>query len=92
MKQSKFVMVALYHDKGGKIMPDKGEVTVAEAGRRGGRSTLKNQGVEFFREIGRKGGRKTAESYADFLKEWGSKGGRPRLSVLDESVGEGERQ
>lgn len=63
-------------------------ISVKEAGRRGGKSTLEHQGVEFFREIGRKGGRKTFELYHDLLAEFGRKGGRPRCPVLEGGTGE----
>jgi general stress protein YciG len=72
-------------------MVDKGATTVAEAGRRGGRATLENQGTDFFGKIGRKGGRRTAELYRDLLAEFGRKGGRPKRPVLDESTGQRER-
>lgn len=65
------------------------EVSVREAGRRGGQSTLEHRGTEFFREIGAMGGKRTAELYADLLKEFGRKGGRPRRPNLENSVGEG---
>jgi len=67
------------------------EITVSDAGRRGGRATLENQGTDFFRKIGRKGGRRTAELYADLLKEFGRRGGRPRRPTLSESAGEQDR-
>jgi len=35
-----------------------GRLTVQEAGRRGGRATLENQGAEFFKRIGKKGGQR----------------------------------
>ena len=71
------------------IMIDKEEISVADAGRRGGRSTLEHHGVEFFREIGRKGGQRTAQLYRDMLSEFGRRGGRPRRPVLDERMGGG---
>jgi uncharacterized protein len=38
-------------------MPDrKGQITVAEAGRKGGQTTSKRYGKEFYSEIGHKGG------------------------------------
>jgi len=70
------------------IMTDKEEITVADAGRRGGRSTLEHHGAEFFREIGRKGGQRTAQLYAELLSEFGKKGGRPRRPALDKRMGE----
>lgn len=35
---------------------NKGKMTVGEAGRKGGKSTLKKYGQGFYREIGKKGG------------------------------------
>jgi general stress protein YciG len=64
------------------------EMTVKQAGRRGGNSTLERHGRKFFQQIGRKGGKRTAELYGDLLREFGKKGGRPRLPSLDEYMGE----
>jgi len=69
-------------------MNDKEGITVAEAGRRGGRATFENQGADFFRRIGKKGGQRTKELYADLLKQFGKKGGRPRRPALAQSMGE----
>ena len=66
-----------------------GGISVQEAGRRGGQSTLEHRGTEFFREIGRRGGQRTAELYRELLKEVGRKGGRPRRPSLSENMGEG---
>jgi len=70
---------------------EKNQLTVAEAGRRGGCSTLEKKGTEFFRRIGAKGGRRTAELYHDLLAEFGKKGGRPRRPALDKPAGEQDR-
>jgi general stress protein YciG len=70
-------------------MVEKEEITVAEAGRRGGRATLESQGIDFFKRIGKKGGERTAELYKELLSEFGRKGGRPRRLALDEYM-EGE--
>lgn len=67
------------------------EISVREAGRRGGRATVESQETDFFKRIGRKGGKRTAELYADLLKEFGRRGGRPRRPPLHEHVGERER-
>lgn len=64
------------------------EVTVRQAGARGGCRTLELHGREFFSAIGRKGGQRTAKLYRELLSEFGRKGGRPRRPALDESVGE----
>lgn len=67
------------------------DITVREAGARGGRSTLERRGIEFFRKIGAKGGKRQKELYADLLAEFGKLGGRPRRPSLD-SMGEGSPQ
>ena len=63
-------------------------ISVKEAGRRGGKSTLEHQGVAFYREIGRKGGQQTKELYRDLLSQFGRRGGRPRRPSLNEDSGE----
>src|SRR5438552_17783379 len=60
-----------------EAMDPRGELTVRQAGQRGGTSTAGKHGSSFYREIGRKGGeaRKTqlgSEGYAQL----GRKGGR----------------
>ena len=67
------------------------QMTVQEAGRRGGHATLQNQGVQHFKEIGHKGGKRTAKLYRDLLSEFGKRGGRPRRPSLKESVEEENR-
>ncbi|MBC7253091.1 MAG: hypothetical protein H5T72_03880 [Actinobacteria bacterium] len=52
----------------------------SEAGRKGGQTTLKKYGKEFYQQIGRKGGRKggqtTKQRYGTkFFQEIGRKGG-----------------
>lgn len=65
------------------------QLTVREAGRRGGSSTLQRRGAEFYQKIGRKGGQRTKELYGELLSEFGKKGGRPRRPALEEDTGEG---
>ena len=64
------------------------QLTVKQAGARGGSRTLERHGREFFQAIGRKGGKRTAELYRDLFSEFGKKGGRPRRPTLDEYMGE----
>lgn len=54
-------------------------LTVQEAGRLGGRTTLERHGVEHYREAGKKGQAKLVERF-DLTQRsvWGSMGGRPR--------------
>jgi len=66
---------------------NRGQITVAEAGRRGGLKTAE-KGSEFFRKIGKKGGKRTAELYRELLSDFGKRGGRPRRPALDEYMGE----
>ncbi len=39
-----------------KSNPDKGSMTVGEAGQKGGEETSRRHGPQFYEEIGRKGG------------------------------------
>jgi uncharacterized protein len=44
--------------KGEANVAEKGRMTVGEAGRKGGKSTLKKYGPGFYEQIGKKGGQK----------------------------------
>ena len=69
------------------------QITVREAGRRGGNVTRdRYAGTDFYRRIGAKGGRRTKELYRDLLSEFGKKGGRPRRPILSDSAGERDQQ
>jgi len=77
----------------GKAKPKSGsttdQLTVAEAGRRGGLTTsCRYRGTGFYQRIGRMGGKKFAALYRDLLAEFGRRGGRPRRPNLEDSVGE----
>jgi uncharacterized protein len=55
----------------------KREMTVAEAGKKGGDRVKAKYGKEFYTEIGHKGGRATREKYGpEFYGEIGKKGGQ----------------
>ena len=58
-------------------------ITVREAGRREGEATSRRHGRRFYQIIGSKGGKRTKELYADLLRQFGSKGGRPPRPNLD---------
>ena len=64
------------------------EISVRQAGQRGGSRTLERHGREFFQAIGKKGGQRTAKLYRELLSDFGKKGGRPRRPTLDEYMGE----
>ena len=58
---------------------DKKPVTVAEAGRLGGRKTASTHGKEHYKRIGSKGGCKVAaERGSNFFSEIGKQGGAKR--------------
>jgi general stress protein YciG len=60
-------------------------LTVADAGSKGGKSTLAKYGKEFFREIGRKGQAALSENVtSEQRKAWGAKGGRPKRVRLSD--------
>ena len=63
------------------------QITVNEAGRRGGLAVLRKRGRTFYVEIGSKGQAVMRRKYPDKAREWGKLGGRPKKLVL-ESVGE----
>jgi len=57
--------------------PNEGNMSVREAGRKGGRTTRARYGAEFFQEIGAKGGKAVSERYTnEHFREIGRKGGR----------------
>jgi general stress protein YciG len=69
-------------------MNSEEEISVKAAGRRGGMTTRDRYGSDFYRRIGKMGGERTRELYAELLKEFGRRGGRPRRPTLDEYMGE----
>jgi hypothetical protein len=61
-------------------------MTVAEAGRRGGKRTAATHGHAFYEEIGRKGGATTSEKYGTpFYEEIGHKGGQKVKKLIAEA-------
>ena len=47
----------------------EGDMTVSEAGRKGGETTSKKYGHEFYEEIGRKGGEKGGPRVAELIEK-----------------------
>ena len=67
-------------------MPKKegGAMTVAEAGRMGGRLVSERYGSEFYEKIGKKGGSSTAEKYGpEFFGRIGRKGGQKVADLIE---------
>jgi len=67
----------------------RGDITVSEAGRKGGNRTSETHGREFYQEIGHmggeKGGRVTSKRYGhDFYSSIGHKGGQRVRELINE--------
>lgn len=63
---------------------EKGKMSVGEAGRKGGETTAKKYGPEFYEEIGRKGGEATSQKYGpEFYEEIGHKGGQKVKDLIE---------
>jgi len=67
---------------------NKGSMTVAEAGRKGGEKVASERGSEFFSSIGQKGGEKVSQDRGH-MSEIGQKGGE-RVRELVEKGKRGE--
>ena len=64
---------------------NKGSMTVAEAGRKGGETVRNERGREFYETIGRKGGATVkAERGRAFYEEIGRKGGQKVKKLIEE--------
>jgi len=67
----------------------RGDMTVSEAGRRGGQRTSETHGHEFYEKIGKRGGQKGGETTAhkyghEFYEEIGHKGGQKVKRLIEE--------
>ena len=69
-------------------MNEGNELTVVDAGRKGGIATRDRYGNRHFQDIGKKGGQATAKRYRELLNEFGRQGGRPRMPTLLENMKE----
>jgi general stress protein YciG len=58
------------------------QLTVQEAGRKGGLALLSRRGSQHYSEIGKKGQAILRQRYPGMASEWGKKGGRPRKNGL----------
>ncbi len=64
-------------------MAEKGAITVREAGRRGGSSTKKKYGGEFYKSIGKKGGETTKQRHGrEHYEKIGRKGGQQMRQLI----------
>lgn len=68
-----------------------GELTVREAGRLGGLSTLTRHGLDHYRRAGRKGQAKLNARFGKAQRAlWGAMGGRPKKPRLADMGEEGQ--
>lgn len=75
----------------------KGDMTVREAGHKGGEKTAETHGHDFYSEIGHKGGEKggnvVKEKYGpDFYSEIGHKGGQKVKELIERAEAEEEKK
>jgi len=69
----------------------KGDISVREAGHKGGEKTAETHGHEFYEEIGHKGGEKTAKTHGhEFYEEIGHKGGEKGGQKVRELIEKGK--
>jgi general stress protein YciG len=63
---------------------ENGNMSVREAGRKGGKTTRQRYGSEFYQEIGQKGGKAVSERYShEHFQTIGRKGGRKVAELID---------
>ena len=60
----------------------KKNITVSEAGRKGGLALLAKYGNQHFVEIGKKGQESLKKRFPGMASEWGSKGGRTKKNNI----------
>lgn len=66
------------------------EMSVRQAGARGGQATRDRHGIEYFKRIGKRGGETTKSRYGHLYREFGRRGGRPiQPSLTNYQAGEG---
>lgn len=67
---------------------NKGRITVAEAGKKGGMRTRESHGHDFYQKIGQMGGETTSREHGpEFYQEIGHKGGQRVKQLIDEGKG-----
>jgi hypothetical protein len=63
-------------------MSNTNEMTMKEAGRKGGLALLGKRGKKHFGEIGKKGQEMMKRRYPGMASTWGRKGGRPKKNSI----------
>ena len=67
----------------GEEVERKGDMSVREAGRKGGETTAQRHGREFYEEIGRKGGEAVSKD-REHMSDIGQKGGQTVRRLVEE--------
>lgn len=63
----------------------KGNMTVSEAGKKGGDKTRETHGHDFYQKIGQKGGETTSREHGpEFYEQIGHKGGQRVRELIEE--------
>jgi general stress protein YciG len=66
-----------------RVVAQRGDMTVRQAGRKGGKNTADKHGADFYREIGRRGGEaRKGQLGPDGYAKLGRKGGEARKTQL----------
>jgi general stress protein YciG len=66
-------------------MAEKGAMTVREAGRKGGTTTKRRHGPDFYTRIGKKGGETTKQRHGpQFYEKIGRKGGQTMKRLIEQ--------
>ena len=67
---------------------EKGQMSVGEAGKKGGMKTRETHGHDFYQQIGRKGGETTSKEHGPgFYQQIGRKGGQRVRELINEGKG-----
>lgn len=83
----------MQEDEKRNMNEDEGEMTVREAGHKGGERTSETHGKEFYQEIGHEGGEETARTHGhEFYEEIGHKGGEKGGERVRELIEEGKEK
>jgi general stress protein YciG len=66
-------------------MAERGAMTVREAGRKGGSTTKRRHGPDFYKSIGKKGGETTKQRHGpQFYEKIGRKGGQTMKKLIEQ--------
>ena len=80
-------------NRGGRGSSRNSDMTVEEAGRKGGETVARKYGHEHFEEIGRKGGEAVSDKYGhEHFEEIGHKGGQKVRDLIEKGKQSGSNR